>query len=299
MSETKILFRAEALYKQYPGVDALAGVDTSFPAGSVLGLVGRNGSGKTTLLHHVTGLVLPSAGRCTTFGTPSDRLGARELERLGVVPQKSRFLDWMTVEQHLEYVASFYPRWDRDRTRRLLAELELPAGRKIAGLSPGNEQKLSIATAVGHHPDLLLLDEPVSARDPIAREEFLGFVLELVRDDGTTVVISSHVLRDVERIVDRVLCLEAGRVVEDGPLDDLLERCAEWIVTSEGGDLPASFPEGFIRAQRGDGRRASLVVEGADALRAGFEAAHGVRVEPRRLNFERIFPLLVGREVRR
>ena len=107
------------LSKEFGNITALNQVTTTLVAGSVVGLVGRNGSGKTTLLHHVTGLALPSAGRCLTFGVPSADLGAAELSRLGVVHQEARLLMWMTVRQHLRYVASFYARWDRGREERL------------------------------------------------------------------------------------------------------------------------------------------------------------------------------------
>ena len=290
-------FEAYDVIKHYPGAVALAGVSTHFASESVVGLIGRNGSGKSTLLHHATGLALPDVGTCLTFGESTAKLGGNQLERIGVVPQENRFLEWMTVEQHLDYVASFYSLWDADRERRLLDDLDIPTKRVIGQLSPGNQQKLAILTAVGHHPRLLLLDEPVSALDPIAREEFLRFVLDLVRDDGATVVISSHALRDVERIVDQVVCLERGRVLEDRPLDDLLESYSEWIVTVEpGGTLPPSFAEPFVVSQRMNGHRAAIVVRDATREVAHFESSHGVRVERKALNLERIFPLLIGGE---
>ena len=135
--------------------------------------------------------------------------------RIGFVPQEIRLIDWMTVEQHLSYVASFYPRWDGERQARLLRELELDTASTVGALSSGNVQKLAVILACCHHPELLVLDEPVSDLDPIARGgRLLEFLLELLREDETTIVVSSHVLRDVEKIVDHgCVCLDqrAGR----------------------------------------------------------------------------------------
>lgn len=292
-------FEAYNVSKSFAGDSALVNVTTRFPRGSVIGLIGRNGSGKSTLLHHVTGLVLPTVGDCVTLGEVSHRLGAEQLERIGVVTQPTRLLDWMSVTQHLDYVASFYPRWDAVREKRLIEAFDLPTSRPIAKLSPGDEQKVAIVTAVCHHPELLLLDEPVSALDPIAREAFLEFVLEVVRDDGATIVISSHAMRDVERIVDHVLCLDDGRVAYDGPLDELLESYAEWVVTASAeDDLPQEYRESWIVSQRLEGRRGVLIVRDADVSSDDFEARYDVRVERRPLNLERIFPYLVRKAVR-
>jgi ABC-2 type transport system ATP-binding protein len=281
----------DGLVKRYDAVRALDGIDLSMAAGRVVGLVGRNGSGKSTLLHCVSGLVLPTEGTAKTFGTPAGELGDADLGRLGIVHQQHRFLGWMTVQEHVHYVSTFHAGWDATLAGRMMKELELDPGARIRTLSPGNVQKLALVLALGHRPELLLLDEPVSALDPLAREALLVLLLELARDRGTTVVISSHVLRDVERIVDWIVCLEGGRVVVDAGLDDLRERYAEWRVLSRNGPLPQRFDEPFVLAHEGDGRQASLCVLDAGDRRAAFEEAHHVRVEVHPLNLERMFPL--------
>ena len=282
------------LTKQFGSVTALDRVTTGLSAGSVVGLVGRNGSGKTTLLNHVTGLALPTTGRCLTLGVPASELGARELSRLGVVHQNPRLLTWMTVRQHLHYVASFYARWDRDRQERLLRMLDLDAEAVVATLSPGNLQKLAVMIAVGHHPDLLLLDEPASGLDPVARDALLELLIELAREDGTTIVVSSHQLHDIERIVDWVVCLEKGQLRANAPLDELTEAFGEWIVTSVNGPLPAPFGEPFILRQDLSERQARLVVRDAGGQLESFSARHHVSVEPRPMNLESMFPFLIA-----
>jgi ABC-2 type transport system ATP-binding protein len=282
------------LTKRFETQDALQSLSLELPAGRVAGLLGRNGSGKTTLLNLACGLLLPTSGTCTTLGRTAGELEAGELNRLGVVFQEGRFLDWMSVQQQLDFHASFYPKWDRSREGRLLLELELNPARKIGQLSTGDRQKLGIILGVCHHPELLLLDEPVSSLDPIARLQMLSFLLDLIREDGSTIVISSHILSDVEKIVDWVICLDAGELTTCSPLDELQEGYSDWIVTPAERPLPARFAEPWILAQEGDAHRRRLKVKPPAGLTAPqFAAAHGVSVDPHYLNLEELFPLLI------
>jgi ABC-2 type transport system ATP-binding protein len=280
--------------KRYGRTLALDDVALTIPGRSIVGLVGRNGSGKTTLLRHVTGLVLPDAGECRTLGVPAARLGQSELARIGAVHQEDRLLPWMTARRLLDYVGSFYARWDRELEAELLGCLEVDPSARVGALSPGSLQKLALVVATCHHPELLLLDEPLSALDPIARRTVLGLLLDRFASDDATIVISSHMLADLEPVVDRIVCLEAGRVVADDALDALKERYAEWVVTSPAGRLPATYAEPYVVSARGDAHRARLVVRDANGARAAFEAAHDATVEERRLNLDALFPLLVG-----
>ena len=288
------VFETDGLTKRFEGVVALDSVDLKVGRPSIVGLLGRNGSGKTTLIQHLMGLQLPSTGRVSTLGCPSDQLGHDELIRIGFVPQEIRLLDWMTVEQHLHYVSTFYPEWDRKREERLLEELSLDPSQAVGALSSGNLQKLAIMLAVCHHPQFLILDEPVSDLDPIVRGKLLEFLLEVLREDEATILISSHVLRDVEKIVDWVICIEQGKIVTDAALDDLKECYEEWLVVSSGGDLPGPFQEPFVLAQEVAGREARLLVRGRDSEIAAFRAAHGVEVSSRPLNLEEMFPVLLA-----
>jgi ABC-2 type transport system ATP-binding protein len=283
-----------SLTKRFGRTTALDSVTLTVPAGSIAGLIGRNGSGKTTLLYHLTGQYLPTTGGAFTLGTPCGRLSAAELARVGVVYQATRLLEWMTVRQHLRYVGSFYARWDHAREARLLADLDLDPNQVVAALSPGNVQKLALLLAIGHHPDLLLLDEPASGLDPVAREQVWDLLLDIVRQEGTTLVISSHILRDVERLVDRIVCLEAGRLTASRALDDLEEEFAEWIVTRTAGQLPEHYGERFIVKQETTSDRARLVVRTSAADAAGFRSRYGVEIEVRPLNLESLFPILIG-----
>lgn len=287
-------FELDRVTKTFGSLHALEELTLRVPEGSVVGLIGRNGCGKTTLFRHVVGLLLPTGGECRTLGCSAERLGPKELSQIGMVHQENRFLVWMKVEQHLRYVASFYRQWDKEREERLLDELELDPKARVGTLSPGNVQKLALILAVCHHPKLLLLDEPVAALDAIAREKLLEFLLNLLQEDENTTVIASHVLRDVERIVDRVVCLDRGRLVEDTALDELQERFEEWIVISKNGALPDRFSETYILEERGDRFQRQLAVRHADAFELeAFERRHHVEIKTQPLNLERIFPLLL------
>jgi ABC-2 type transport system ATP-binding protein len=290
----EFVFETEGLTKQFGSVTALDRVDLKVRRPSIVGLLGKNGSGKTTLIRHLMGLLLPSEGAVTTLGRPSAELGHDELVHIGYVPQEIRLLDWMTVEQHLRYVSCFYPEWDRQREQKLLEELELEASKLVGALSTGNLQKLAIVLAVCHHPRLLVLDEPVSDLDPIVRVKLLEFLLELMREDEATILVSSHVLRDVEKVVDHVICLDEGRVVTDAALDELKELYSEWLVESNDGDLPERFSEPFVLAQEISGREARLLVKHDASEMEIFRTAHGVEVTGRPLNLEEMFPVLVG-----
>ena len=286
-------FEVKNLTKTFGDVTALDNVSVSVPGPAVVGLIGRNGSGKTTLLRHVIGLYLPTSGHCTTLGCPSDKLGSDELSRIGVVHQENRFLEWMKVEQQLRYVSSFYKRWDKDLEQRLVDELELEPSARVGTLSPGNAQKLGIILAVCHRPNLLILDEPISGLDPITREQFLRFLLELLHQDANTIVISSHVLHDVEKVINRVICLDRGRIKADASLDDLQERFAEWRVTVKAGRLPTRFEEDFVVSQEVDSYQARLLVKGASDSLDAFKTRYGVDVDSSPLNLESMFPLLL------
>ncbi|HEY3754698.1 MAG TPA: ABC transporter ATP-binding protein [Opitutaceae bacterium] len=288
-------FFAEKATKAYPGHVALDSIDLDIPAGRVVGLLGRNGAGKTSLLHLASGLALPTSGACRTFGRPTDQLDSRELNRLGLVQQEGKFIEWMTVSQHLDFNASFYSAWDRDLQQRLIKELEVPLDRKIAVLSTGDRQKVGILLGVCHRPALLLLDEPMSSLDPLARAAMLGFLIELLRDGGSTLLISSHILSDVEKIVDWVVCLESGRLLENISFDTLQESFAEWTVTAPQGGLPAAFDEPFVLGSKGNGSFAHLSVRTGDPEAiTRFGQIHRAEVQARPLSLEEMFPLLTA-----
>lgn len=291
-------FLATALTKRFGAHTALDDISLELRPGRIIGLLGRNGAGKSTLLNLATGLILPTSGECRTLGVATARLDTPQLSRLGIVQQEAKLLEWMTVRGHLDFNASFHERWDRALERRLLTELELDEKRVVMQLSPGDRQKLCILLGVCHHPSLLLLDEPMSALDPIARTRMVEFILGLLRDDECTVLISSHILTDVEKLIDWVVCLHKGRLVENCAFDELQESFSEWTLTSAGGTLPDRFNEPFVLAQQGHERLARLRVRTRDEALAGQLASrHGAELATRPLSLDEIFPFITdGKE---
>lgn len=290
-------FELRNVTKKFGRQIALDSLSLAAEGKSIIGLVGKNGSGKTTLLRHLTGLYLPTSGECETFAVSTAKLGAAEMGRIGAVQQKDTFLEWMRISQLVGYVSHFYDRWDRDLEQHLIETLELDDSQRVGTLSPGNKQKLALIVATCHHPELLLLDEPLSDLDPIARQSVLTSLLDQFARDDVTIVISSHMLPEIERIADRVVFLEKGRLVVDAQLDDLKERYAEWIVTSPDGRLPSRFAESFVRSVDGDRFRARLIVEDQPGLADEFAARYAARVEVNPLNLDRLFSLIAGGKI--
>ncbi len=235
----------ERLVRRYPGgVTALDGLDLSVPAGSVFGLLGPNGAGKTTCLRLLAGLTHPTAGRATVGGRDpaADPLGVRS--RLGYLEQDPRAYGWMTGREQLRLVGQLHgmagPALEAaidDALHRVA--LRDAADRRAGGYSGGMRQRLGIAGALVHRPPVVILDEPVSALDPEGRRDVLGLIASLRGE--TTVLFSSHVLGDVERICDRVAILDHGQLVVEGAIDELLDRYAQpvWRVEVEPGEEAA------------------------------------------------------------
>ena len=179
--------------------------------GSVVGLVGRNGAGKSSLLRCLAGLVEPDSGSSSLLGCPSLELSDAVRARLGYVAQTPDLFEWMNVYEHLRMVGRAYPHWDDKRCLMLAARFELPLGKNVRDLSGGDQQKMALVLALAHDPDLLLLDEPVSSLDPLTRQEFMRTMFGVYDTERErTVVISSHILTDLERVVSHVAFMNNG-----------------------------------------------------------------------------------------
>jgi ABC-2 type transport system ATP-binding protein len=207
----------------YGRQQVLDGLDWSLLPGQVVGLLGRNGAGKTTLLEALLGLREPQAGQVLVFGQPVQALDDAARARIGYVPQQSDLFDWLTPKQLLVYFRSFYPRWNQAKVDGLMGRWQIDADKPIGRLSGGQQQRLSIIRALAHEPDLLVLDEPVASLDPAGRRDFLRELVEQVLDRGTTVVFSTHILSDLERVAFNLAFLGLGRIVLQAPLDELLD----------------------------------------------------------------------------
>jgi ABC-2 type transport system ATP-binding protein len=228
------------LQKQFSQNPVLRGVDLELQPGTVLGLLGQNGSGKSTLLKCTLGLLKPSAGGVTVFGEDAWNLPASAKARLGYVPQEFVSYPWMRVRQVIAYTAAFYPKWNQRLVDELCRRWRLPLEDRVGPLSVGQLQTLAIVLALGHEPELLILDEPVASLDPSARREFLRTLLEVLDDPNRTVLFSTHITSDLERVANRVAILRNGRIAFHGELDELKDRVKRLRIAASS-NLPASF----------------------------------------------------------
>jgi ABC-2 type transport system ATP-binding protein len=214
------VIEATSLGRRFGGRWALRDCTLSVPAGHVVGLVGPNGAGKSTLLRLAAGLLAPSAGSLRVLG---GRPGGPEvLARVAFVAQDKPLYGRFTVADSLKMGGRLNPGWDDARARAHLDHLDIPLGQRCGSLSGGERAQVALALALGKRPDLLLLDEPVANLDPLARRKFLQVMLEAAAETDMTVVLSSHLLADLERCCDYILLLSAARVQLCGLTEDLL-----------------------------------------------------------------------------
>jgi ABC-2 type transport system ATP-binding protein len=210
--------------KSYSAKRVLTGLDLSVPRGSVLGLLGTNGAGKTTLIKCALGLIRPQSGTARLLGEDSWTLSAAAKARIGYVPQVINLYPWMKVRHLIDYTAAFYPNWNHYLVARLTDQWAIPREDRIGPLSVGQLQKVAILLALGHEPELLILDEPAASLDPLARRQFLQMIIELAEPGKRTVLFSTHITSDLERVADRVAILSSGRIAWHGLLEDLKEQ---------------------------------------------------------------------------
>ncbi len=220
---TTVPVRIDKLSLAYGARPVLQSLDWQPPAGQVVGLLGRNGAGKTTLLEALLGLRAGQGGSVHLFGATLPMLSDATRARIGYVPQQSNLFEWMKPGELLDYFRSFYPRWNTAKVDGLLSRWGIDRQQPIAKLSGGQQQRLSIIRALAHEPDLLVLDEPVSSLDPAGRRDFLQELVAQVISHGTTVVFSTHILSDLERVAFNVAFLGGGRIVLQAPLDELMD----------------------------------------------------------------------------
>jgi ABC-2 type transport system ATP-binding protein len=221
MSES-IAVRTAGLGKRYGPTWALRDCTLEIPTGSVTALVGANGAGKTTLLQMIIGLIKPTLGTVEVLGH-SPRSEARSvLPQLGFVAQDHPLHRNLTVSETLRYGRQLNPRWDNELALGRIERLGLSLTHKVGKLSGGQQAQVALTLALAKRPDLLLLDEPVASLDPLARREFLNAVMEVVTEMGVTVILSSHIVAELERVCDRLITLTTGRTQLAGTIDDIL-----------------------------------------------------------------------------
>jgi ABC-2 type transport system ATP-binding protein len=289
-SATDMLIDVRGLRKSFKsGHEVLRGLDLEVPRGTVLGLLGKNGAGKTTLIKCLLGLLKITSGTATLFGEDAWNLSAGAKARLGYVPQTVALYPWMKVKHILPYTAAFYPNWNHNLVNELVERWELSTDVRIGTLSVGQLQKLAIILALGHEPELLILDEPAASLDPVARREFLSEVLIIAGQNDRTVVFSTHITSDIERVADTVAIVQDGRISFHGELGELKDSVKRLRITAEKA-LSNMFAVPGALSAAVDGNRAVVAVrQVSPELILALSRQWHAQIEVEDLNLEDIF----------
>ncbi|MEV0274322.1 ABC transporter ATP-binding protein [Hamadaea sp. NPDC050747] len=218
---TEPALKAVGLTKRYGRHLALSGCTLDIPGGRVVGLVGPNGAGKTTLLQLAAGMLVPTAGSIEVLGG-RPATGPEQLARVGFVAQDTPTYANLSVAEHLRFGASTNPRWDQATAQERITQLGLNPQQKAGRLSGGQRAQLALTLAIAKRPDLLILDEPVASLDPMARREFLKGLMGFTAENKASVIMSSHLVSDLERVCDYLVVLVTSQIRVAGDVDDLL-----------------------------------------------------------------------------
>ena len=257
----ELVIEVEELSRRFGRKAALDKVTLSVPKGCVFGLVGENGAGKTTLLKHLLGLYRAQKGTVRVFGKDPVTDPASVLSEIGYLSEERDLPGWMRISELMNYTKQFFRDWDDAYAEELREMFELTGRQKVKSLSRGQRARAGLLVALAHRPALLVLDEPSSGLDPVVRRDILGAIIRTVADEGRTVLFSSHLLDEVQRVSDHVFMLHHGQVVLCETLDDLLQSHSRLTVRFED-ELP-SPPElaGALRCE-GSGREWTVVCNG-------------------------------------
>jgi len=266
---TEPVVRLEGLCRYYGSHAALRSLSFEVEAGTVTALVGRNGAGKTTALRLLLGLETPTRGSASVFGRNSRELRPDDRARIGYVAEGHPLPGWMTVTACERFDASFHSGWNARLFAAVLEHFGLRVGQRVSELSRGQRAGLSLALALAPDPELLVLDDPCLGLDPIARHAFLESMVHVVEKGGRTILLSSHLVSDVERLADRLVVIDEGRLRASCPTETLQRRVRRFVLTDEETETVKDEP-GFLCLERRDGRSlVSLVVSEGEPGPAG------------------------------
>jgi len=264
MDGVENVLEIRGLCKRYSGF-ALTNVSFSVPRGYVMGLIGPNGAGKTTTLKTILGLLQPDFGEIRTFGLDAALHGKKARARIGFVHDDPRFYDHLSLAQNAHIVRRFYRTWDPESFQRLAKSFGLPLEKRFGTLSRGNKTKFALALALSHRAEFVIMDEPTSGLDPVFRRDLLDSLTDLLQDERTSILFSTHITSDLERIADYITLIQHGRVVFSVAKDEILER---WALVKGGLDLLDQLPADTFRGVRRGEHGFEALTDDAEATRA-------------------------------
>ena len=280
---------ARGLGKSFGRKAVLENLSFDVRPGDVVGVLGKNGAGKTTLLELMLGFTPVSTGEVKVFGHDSYRLPGAAKARVGFVPQQDELVNQLSVGDQLKLVRSFYKTWDDALIDRLVRLWEIDPDERVRSLSVGQRQKLSILLSLGHRPDLLILDEPVASLDPIARRHFLEQIVEVAADGNRAVVLSSHIVSDIERLASRIWILKDRHLHWHGDFDALKDSIVRLHVRT-GAPLPVHFEiPNALRVERSETGAMVVVRDWSPERESEIARLSGAELEVESLTLEDIF----------
>ncbi len=280
---------ARGLSKAFGRKSVLEKLSFDVRPGDVVGVLGKNGAGKTTLLELMLGFTPASSGEVKVFGHDSWGLPGAAKSRIGFVPQQDELVNLLSVADQLRLMRSFYKSWDDALIERLVGLWEIDPGTRVGTLSVGQRQKLSILLALGPKPDLLILDEPVASLDPIARRHFLEQIVEVAADGSRAVVLSSHIVADIERLASRIWILKDRHLHWIGDFDALKDSVVRLHLRTRA-PLAADIEiPNALRIDRGETGATAVVCDWNPASAAGIAERTGAEIEVESLTLEDIF----------
>ncbi|EMI16082.1 ABC transporter ATP binding protein [Rhodopirellula maiorica SM1] len=227
------------LCRSFRGRPALDDIDLQIPVGSIFGLVGLNGAGKTTLIRHLIGAFVAQQGTVRVLGMDPVADSQSVLRRVGYLSEEDSMPSWMRVGELVDFSRAIYDTWDDAYATKLMDEFGLSRMDKLSSLSKGLRARAGLLVAIAYRPELLILDEPSSGLDPLARRDILEAIIRTISDEGRTVLFSSHLLDEVDRVCDSIALMRASRIIETTTVDQLQSRYEEIVCRSDTESPPA------------------------------------------------------------
>jgi ABC-2 type transport system ATP-binding protein len=279
----------ERLTKHYGDRRVVDSLDLRVPQGSVYGLLGRNGAGKSTAIKMLMGMVRPDSGRASLLGEDSAALSGATRARIAYLAEGHLFYGWMTIDEAVKFTRSFYPVWNEALVEQILDHFELRRGQKFRRLSCGQRAQVSLALAVAPDPELLVLDDPTLGLDTVVRRDFLESLIQIIQRQGRTILFSSHILGDVERVADRIGIMVGGVLRVDCRTEVFRESVRKLVLEFAGYPPEAPKVPRLINSRQ-VGNSLELVLVGYDdAQREAVEALQPLSIEVLDLNLEDAF----------
>lgn len=258
------VLQTKGLTKYYTSTPAVDHLDLEIPRGCICGFVGRNGAGKTTAIKLMLGLLQPTAGSSSLLGCDSSALTPAIRQRIGYVAEGHRLFRWMTIGALEKFQRAFFPKqWDDKLFGDMIEYFDLPRKKKIKHLSNGQRAQVSLALALAPNPELLIMDDPTLGLDAAIRRQFLEGMIELIMRQGRTILFSSHILADVERVSDRIVVIDKGVLRANCSLEQFRKAVIK-VVMSFSGEIPGQVDIGGLLNCKRDGKQIELTLVGAD-----------------------------------